>query len=156
MIGSAKWFALFLAACVAGFTLHQEIDRPPERIELRALANLYGPVDFDHKTHVDAIGTCGDCHHKPFGEPRGCGECHEPRERSLFDHESHWDYAGCDICHQATTAEQLVCSACHQTPFDPDNLAVLGLKGAYHAQCMGCHEELGFDTSCNACHAKNP
>ncbi|MBW1811981.1 MAG: hypothetical protein JRJ87_27600 [Deltaproteobacteria bacterium] len=41
-------------------------------------------------------------------------------------------------------------------PFDTDNLEVTGLTGAVHAQCMLCHEELGFDTSCTACHAKNP
>jgi hypothetical protein len=48
------------------------------------------------------------------------------------------------------------CSACHQEPFQKDHPERLGLKAAYHQQCMGCHKEMDKGPiDCAGCHRKN-
>lgn len=67
----------------------------------------------------------------------------------------------CTACHHLRPAdpkasETTRCSACHQEPFNPKTLGRIGLKAAYHQQCMGCHEEKGQGpVLCLDCHAKN-
>jgi len=78
-------------------------------------------------------------------------------EPCQFDHKLHTDVAPkCETCHHKGGAESgnAACSSCHKVPFDPEDLAVIGLKGALHQQCMGCHAKSGAKNDCVACHAK--
>jgi hypothetical protein len=67
----------------------------------------------------------------------------------------------CALCHHyrplgETTSETVRCSACHQEPFQPDYPERLGLKAAYHQQCLGCHQEMNKGpVDCAGCHRKN-
>ncbi len=67
----------------------------------------------------------------------------------------------CAVCHHyrpldETASEFVRCSACHQEPFKKERPDRLGLKAAYHQQCMGCHQEKGQGpTDCTGCHSKN-
>ncbi len=47
----------------------------------------------------------------------------------------------CADCHDdmATNPPQ-GCGRCHALPNEADDPARIGLKGAYHRQCIGCHE----------------
>jgi hypothetical protein len=62
----------------------------------------------------------------------------------------------CQGCHHHSPAGQKppLCESCHGKPFDEQNPFLPGLYGAYHRQCIGCHEEmqLGKATDCTACH----
>ena len=62
----------------------------------------------------------------------------------------------CADCHHHSQADQTPsCRECHDTPFNPVNLNLPGLKGAYHLQCLGCHREMESGTvGCYECHAK--
>lgn len=60
-------------------------DDAPEEVTIdnvRAFAgpgaeNLYGPVEFDHVTHVDVAESCYTCHHRaPPGKTPPCSGCH--------------------------------------------------------------------------------
>ena len=68
----------------------------------------------------------------------------------------------CSRCHharpaEANASETVRCSACHQEAFKPKFPERLGLKAAYHIQCMGCHEEeKKGPVDCLGCHLKNP
>ena len=48
------------------------------------------------------------------------------------------------------------CGRCHAGPNEADDPARLGLKGAYHRQCIGCHERqlqpAPAPTECSSCH----
>jgi octaheme c-type cytochrome (tetrathionate reductase family) len=63
----------------------------------------------------------------------------------------------CAACHDdmASNPPQ-ACGRCHALPNESDDPARLGLKGAYHRQCIGCHEKqpkTAFaPTACSACH----
>lgn len=64
----------------------------------------------------------------------------------------------CSKCHHfrpadAAAQETTRCSACHQDSFNPDHPERIGLKAAYHGQCMDCHrEEAKGPTDCRGCH----
>ncbi len=76
-----------------------------------------------------------------------------------FDHKTHAYWAdlsgGCMTCHHYTPTDQShpPCKECHSPNIQHENMAVPGLKGAYHRQCMGCHQEWSGDTACEICHA---
>ena len=77
-------------------------------------------------------------------------------EPVIFSHGMHTLVADdCATCHHHSEPGQtLACKECHGAPFDPKNLNMPGLKGAYHLQCMGCHKETGGPRGCIECHAK--
>lgn len=122
---------------------------PPASATLDSIANLFSGVTFDHASHVDiAGGDCTLCHHHTTGPPPT-----DPR---------------CARCHANSPATAKVdCKSCHvAAPFSADNLKAeessplryhqvrLGLKGAYHRRCLGCHKENGAPTGCEDCHQK--
>lgn len=77
-------------------------------------------------------------------------------EPVVFSHEMHTilteDCANCH--HHSPPGQTPSCAECHGAPFNPENLNLPGLKGAYHLQCMGCHKEMGAPVGCTECHAK--
>ncbi len=97
---------------------------PPDSVVLNQLEDLYGPVPFDHKTHVRMAEMSG----------------------------------GCTLCHHYTPQGQAhsSCKSCHASELADENIAMPGLKGAYHRQCLSCHQEWTHDTACNSCHLPRP
>jgi len=78
-------------------------------------------------------------------------------EPVLFSHGQHTLMAeDCATCHHhSEPGVTLACKECHGAPFDPKNLNMPGLKGAYHLQCMGCHQQMSSGpVGCTDCHAK--
>jgi hypothetical protein len=75
-----------------------------------------------------------------------------------FPHNLHAEMSsGCADCHHhSPEGETPSCGGCHGEPFNPKNLNMPGLKGAYHLQCLGCHREMGVGTTgCSGeCHTK--
>jgi hypothetical protein len=67
----------------------------------------------------------------------------------------------CAVCHHArptdaNALETTRCSACHQESFRSDHPDRIGLKAAYHLNCMGCHEKMNQGpVDCIGCHRKN-
>lgn len=80
-----------------------------------------------------------------------------------FMHGKHISVVGADCtkCHHLRPAdpelsETAACSACHQKAFNPDMPERIGLKAAYHIQCMGCHEDMKKGpVDCLGCHGRN-
>lgn len=120
----------------------------PALISLDTLSEYYAAVRFDHATHVDLAESCARCHHHTTGEAA------EPR---------------CSSCHQGHVAGSVACRDCH--PAQPFSAAYLrdkeqdrqryhidklGLKAAYHRNCLGCHQESGGPLGCQDCHPRTP
>jgi len=67
----------------------------------------------------------------------------------------------CTVCHHArpTDADALEttrCSACHQESFKPEHPERIGLKAAYHLNCIDCHRKMNKGPAdCIGCHRKN-
>jgi hypothetical protein len=78
-------------------------------------------------------------------------------EPARFDHEAHAGMAkmgkGCAACHHGAEAGPTpACGRCHTVPLDGESQAQLGLKGAFHVQCLRCHRECGSRNDCTSCH----
>jgi hypothetical protein len=144
IVGGIVMAALSLVPVLPGQAQDKDM---PASIQIDSLSRLYGPVAFDHAMHADMAGGCAVCHH------RGPGELAQ-NER-------------CNTCHpNAATQSVEACQGCHSpTPFAAADIRrrdseihrhhrdVLGLKGAYHLGCMGCHQKMGGPTGCQDCHS---
>lgn len=133
---------------------------------------------FMHDEHAEDYtdGDCQTCHHAPSIEPtpQACSNCHMDGSNSVLRlrdaaHERcadchadmyHDGIEGCRNCHEreretAAEPEKRACSGCHDTPADQ---LVPTTMNAFHAKCMGCHEEQGAgpfgDDACYQCHMK--
>lgn len=78
-----------------------------------------------------------------------------------FMHMKHAAVLGdCLVCHHhrpkdTKALETTACASCHQGAFDPRDRDRIGLKAAYHQQCMGCHQERNKGpVGCTECHPK--
>ena len=99
----------------------------------------YEPARFLHRAHADHVdGDCTACHHRV--------------------QEAEGDRVGRTIDQGALgDVKPTSCGACHKQPNEPGMPARVGLKAAYHQQCVGCHRGHPEDqapTSCTGCHAR--
>ena len=62
---------------------------------------------------------------------------------------------GCQDCHHFQEVGGITaCKNCHPADAADENLEQPSLKGAYHRQCLGCHQDWSHDTACEICHVK--
>ena len=118
--------------------------------------DYYEPVRFTHRTHdVNTDSNCSICHHRfAMGPDDRVGEdvnkIHESIEIRIAG-------ASCTSCHQDLNEKKFQkCSQCHSASNESDFPARIGLKGAYHRQCIGCHQvqpkTANAPTDCASCH----
>ena len=88
---------------------------------------------------------------------KGLEKLYGPVEFSHGDHEELAE--DCSSCHHHSD-EPLACGECHE-PISvyhykgKERKAGIGLKGAYHGLCIGCHKENeSGPVGCTDCHAK--
>jgi octaheme c-type cytochrome (tetrathionate reductase family) len=106
---------------------------------LNTATDFYEPARFTHRTHdVVTDGNCGVCHHRfSMDEEDRIGE--DVKEFHM-EFDVRIANAPCGSCHDMEDIYVQKCSTCHWLPGEADDLNRLGLKGAYHQQCIGCHE----------------
>ena len=123
---------------------------------LNAKTDFYEPVRFTHRTHdVNSDSDCSVCHHRYALSAedrvgRDLKAMHEEIEIRITG-------ASCLSCHEDLTEKpQQKCSQCHIDSNEADFPARIGLKGAYHRQCIGCHQNqprsAQAPTDCAGCH----
>ena len=77
-----------------------------------------------------------------------------------FDHQGHATMAemaeGCETCHHHTPIGRRPppCRECHDANTCGTNVERLGLRGAYHQQCLACHREWMDPNACELCHRR--
>lgn len=114
------------------------VDKIPENISIGILSNDYEPSHFPHRKVVQSII--------------------KRAETSEMARSFHGDQAGlCMGCHHNSpkTLEPPKCASCHsKSGPGPDGRP--GLKGAYHGQCITCHQKMAVETvlatDCVKCH----
>jgi len=113
----------------------------PETVTIDALADEYKPSEMPHRKIVLKLV-----------------ENMKGNSLAAVFHDS--PLATCQGCHHNSPASATPpsCQSCHGEPFQESRPGRPGLKAAYHAQCMDCHEEMQLEkpaaTDCTACHAK--
>lgn len=121
---------------------------------LNSRSDYFEPVRFSHRTHdVNTGGDCGVCHHRvAMGDDDRAGEDLKSMHLGIEVRIG----GACSSCHDLTEKKPNACAQCHGLPNEPDNPARIGLKGAYHRQCIGCHAEqpagANAPTDCVSCH----
>jgi octaheme c-type cytochrome (tetrathionate reductase family) len=117
--------------------------------------DYYEPVRFSHRTHdVNAGSDCSVCHHRVSADDSDkVGEDLRTMHASIEVRIG----GACATCHADLKEKKFQkCSVCHIASFLSDYPSRIGLMGAYHRQCIGCHAELpasaNAPTECNACH----
>jgi len=115
-----------------------EEDKIPEKVVIDVLSNDYLPARFPHRKMVQAI--------------------FQRVEKSDMAKAFHTDQAGlCIGCHHNSpkTLDPPQCAACHSKK-GPGLDGRPGLKGAYHGQCITCHQKMEVKTmaatDCAKCH----
>ncbi len=121
---------------------------------LNARTDFYEPARFTHISHDEWTGgDCSVCHHRvSYSEDDRVGD--DLREfHAAFDVKIG---GACAQCHDMESLTIQRCSACHGDPTESDAPSRVGLKGAYHRQCIGCHESAQVTapapTDCVGCH----
>ncbi len=116
----------------------------PESVTIDSLANLYGPVEFDHALHVE-VTSCEQCHHHTTGgdvTDKNCARCHSTSGEA--------DAVSCGECHEPDRFHEKYLESLEAPELY--HIDKPGLKGAYHLNCVGCHQETGGPTGCLDCH----
>jgi len=145
---SRQWFAGGIALLLLGMTPTVDYagQDAPDLILLDSLSELYDGVSFDHAMHVDLAEGCSTCHHHTTGTgavDERCGRCHtESREETVV---------ACRDCHARDPFSAAALRDQNQAAYHIDKP---GLKGAYHLNCLGCHEQLGAPVGCGDCHTR--
>ena len=119
-----------------------------EVFEIDGLKNLYEGVSFDHDMHIEVTEeNCSKCHHHTAGtapEGANCVRCHANSPEA--------DNPSCKSCHVADVFGADNLKNLWDTPLKHHNNQI-GLKAAYHQNCLGCHQEVGAPVGCTDCHA---
>lgn len=121
-------------------------EKVPEKVMIKTIEKEFKPVDFPHAKIANKLNSyCNNSSlartfHAPKGEMTLCLGCHHRLESS-----------------GNKTNKFPTCATCHSRPFDPKDLGKVGILGAYHRQCVGCHEAMNqkpLALECVKCHAE--
>ncbi len=115
----------------------QPVDTGPNVVMLRELENTYEAVPFDHRSHAkmaEMWNGCVTCHHR---SPQPEADTAPPAPGRATQ-EASAQVPACKSCHSVTTANA--------------GVHMPSLKGAYHRQCLNCHQEWMHENACVICH----
>ncbi len=92
-----------------------------------------------------------------LNELKNIEDIYEPVQ---FTHRLHAEMSGmsggCEMCHHYNPPGNVVsCSQCHSASRIRDDISKPDLKGAFHRQCIDCHEKWEEDVKCESCHETN-
>jgi hypothetical protein len=113
----------------------------PEKVVIGRLSDRFEPAEFPHDKVLKALidGT---------------------RESKLAGHFHNEEGTLCQGCHHNSPAavKPPSCANCHGNTVEGSDAFRPGLVGAYHQQCIGCHNSMGIEKpaarDCNACHVE--
>ena len=110
----------------------------PDIVTIGVLSEKYNPAVFPHRDVVNKLMEYIDdsriATHFHGDEDVVCQGCHH---------------------HSPIGAKPPLCESCHGEPFNEADLFKPGLYGAYHRQCLGCHQKMEIEepSDCVGCHS---
>jgi len=148
MKGTGYWF-LWGGAMIALFAapVGSWAKVTPDTLELNALIDLYEKVNFNHTRHIELLKDCGECHHHTTGtlaQNPHCMKCHKNSGAT--------ENVACRYCHLGQPFSAVALRQKDRSAYHND---IMGLKGAYHQACSGCHQKMGGPTGCQDCHVRS-
>jgi len=123
----------------------------PDTITLNASGKAFMPFIFNHAKHIQDIKECSDCHHHTTGtlvSDPNCVRCHANSSPTAV--------VSCKGCHSAAPFSPEVLAEKRDHP-QRYHLDKMGLKGAMHQNCLGCHtKQAAGPVGCEDCHKRSP
>jgi hypothetical protein len=116
-------------------------DRIPEKVTIGRLSNQFEPAVFPHGKIVNTLI-------EKIRDSKLAGYYHS--EKGTL----------CQGCHHNSPSAEKppACSSCHGETIEGADAFRPGLVGAYHQQCIGCHDAMGIEKpdarDCNGCHVE--
>ncbi len=116
--------------------IHRKISLMDAGISLKDVTDVYflldSPLIKKSEDHYEPVRFA---HQRHAALIQDCSQCHHFRPKD------------------EKALETTRCSACHQESFNADHPERIGLKAAYHQQCMECHKTQGKGPAdCKGCH----
>jgi hypothetical protein len=112
-------------------------DDVPETVEIGALSNEYEPAKMPHRKIVEKL-------------------LQHIRDSSTATRFHGHEDAVCQGCHHQSPVgkKSPLCGSCHGAGSPDLELMKPGLRGAYHGQCLGCHQAMDLEkpSDCSGCH----
>jgi predicted CXXCH cytochrome family protein len=114
-------------------------EKIPDKVVIDGLTDVYEGVHFPHRQIFRAI-------EQRIADNRMAGHFHDQQTTLCM---------GCHH-HSPPSLQPPKCASCHGEAFRHAQDGRPGLVGAYHGQCISCHQEMGIKepaaTDCNKCH----
>jgi hypothetical protein len=116
---------------VAPASLVFDKEKVPEKLLIKTIEKEFKPADFPHQkivaklTKISNESSLARVFHTGISDQALCSGCHHKTDPAA-----------------AQAKKVPTCSTCHGRPFDPGELGKPGILGAYHRQCIGCHEAM--------------
>jgi hypothetical protein len=114
------------------------MDDVPEIVTINVMVDQYKEVKLPHRKIYASL-------------KKGVAE----NDLAAFFHDG--DTTLCQGCHHNSPAgtKQPRCASCHNKPDIKASPLMPGLRGAYHQQCIGCHQVMNIKkVGCTDCHEK--
>jgi len=111
----------------------------PENVTIDVMKDQYEGATFPHRKIVKTLYS-------------------RIQDNDLAKHFHNGSQTMCSGCHHNSPSSVTPpkCASCHGVLPAPEPDGRPGLKGAYHAQCIGCHQKMGIEkpaaTDCISCH----
>jgi len=116
-------------------------EQVPEKVTIDIMADQYEGVLFPHRKIVRTL----------------INRTQKNRLAQYFHRQTTSMCSGCHH-HGPSTGTYPKCASCHGMSLQSQQNGKPGLKGAYHGQCMTCHQLMGIEkpvaTDCRTCHQK--
>ena len=113
----------------------------PEKLQIRTVGKEFKPAEMPHLKIINKLTSISN-------DSSLARRFHVAKDQTL-----------CLGCHHnidlPSTEKFPTCNSCHRRSYDPNALGKPGIIGAYHRQCMGCHESMKQKPSsleCEKCH----
>lgn len=153
------------------FNLNGQINVSEESLKARKSLDCGTCHVCEHPSKSDPC--LGDCprfdmvtvHQKPGEGPEVIKMNKVRAEKDLFtpvvfSHRLHAEMSAlsgdCSICHHFNPPGDIrSCQECHKNERKREDVSLPDLKGAYHRQCMNCHEKWDNKVECADCHKLN-
>jgi hypothetical protein len=101
------------AALVFGFGV--AVAAPPDKIVIKDIQKLKGPVPYDHKAHTAKVKNCQECHHMDAaGKEQRCSACHTDKTEAKKLSLKEAFHKKCKDCHAKDNKGPTKCDGCHQ------------------------------------------
>jgi hypothetical protein len=88
---------------------------PPDKMVIKEMQKVKGPVPFDHKGHGENFKPCATCHHADAaGKEQKCSKCHGDKTDGKKVSLKEAFHTQCKGCHQKENKGPTKCDDCHK------------------------------------------